>query len=43
MKCSIIVNGIEKFEITALNPHGSMGDYIIDCILKGDKIEIIKR
>ena len=42
MKYNIIINGVKKFEINTQNPHGAMRNYIIECMLNGEKVEIVK-
>lgn len=42
MKYNIIINGIKKFEINTPNPHGDLREYIIECMLNGEEVEIVK-
>lgn len=42
MKYGIIINGIKKFEINTPNSHGTMRNYIVECMLNGEKVEIVK-
>lgn len=42
MKYIVIINGVQKFTLNTKNPHGAMRDYLIECQLNGEKVEIVK-
>ena len=42
MKYIVIINGIYKFTTNTKNPHGAMRNYLIECQLNGEKVEIME-
>ena len=43
MKYDIIINGTKKFTSDTKKPHGAMRNYLIECQLNGDKVEIVEK